>query len=70
MQAHRESVNLSMLGKVNIGCQLDGRCFSTLKRMKSFLRSKMPDGLNALAMISIEQEFIRSPDLTASLQIR
>ncbi|KAM3838094.1 inactive pancreatic lipase-related protein 1-like [Diretmus argenteus] len=39
------------------------RCFSTLKRIKSFLRSKMgQDRLNALAMLSIEREFIRTPD--------
>ncbi len=39
------------------------RCFSTLKWIKSFLRSKMgQDRLNALAMLSIEREFIRTPD--------
>ncbi|XP_030263660.1 uncharacterized protein LOC115575596 [Sparus aurata] len=36
------------------------RCFSTLKRIKSFLRSTMgQDRLNALAMLSIEREFIQ-----------
>ena len=40
------------------------RCFSTLKRIKSFLRSRMgQDRLNALAMLSIERDFVRgSPD--------
>ena len=40
------------------------RCFSTLKRIKSFLRSTMgEDRLNALAMLSIERDFIQKlPD--------
>jgi hypothetical protein len=40
------------------------RCFSTLKRIKTFLRSTMTeDRLNALAVLSIEKTFIRSiPD--------
>ncbi|XP_041842116.1 zinc finger MYM-type protein 1-like isoform X2 [Melanotaenia boesemani] len=40
------------------------RCFSTLKRIKSFLRSTMgQDRLNALAVLSIERDFIqKSPD--------
>lgn len=40
------------------------RCFSTLKRIKSFLRSTMgQDRLNALAMLSIERELIHNyPD--------
>ena len=40
------------------------RCFSTLKRIKTFLRSTMSeDRLNALAVLSIEKKFIRSiPD--------
>ncbi len=36
------------------------RCFSALKRIKSFLRSTMKqDRLNALAVLSVEQEFIQ-----------
>ena len=36
------------------------RCFSTLKRIKSFLRRTMgQDRLNALAMLSIEWDFIQ-----------
>ncbi|KAJ8025702.1 Zinc finger MYM-type protein 1 [Holothuria leucospilota] len=36
------------------------RCFSTLKRVKTFLRNTMSDDrLNALAMLSIEKKFIR-----------
>ncbi|XP_033977395.1 uncharacterized protein LOC117475359 [Trematomus bernacchii] len=40
------------------------RCFSTLKRIKTFLRNSMTqDRLNALAMLSIEKKLIRSiPD--------
>ena len=40
------------------------RCFSTLKRIKTFLRSTMgQDRLNALAMLSIERDLIqKSPD--------
>lgn len=37
------------------------RCFSTLKRIKTFLRNNMnQDRLNALAMISIEKHFINN----------
>ncbi|XP_033990409.1 uncharacterized protein LOC117485813 [Trematomus bernacchii] len=37
------------------------RCFSTLKRIKTFLRNSMTqDRLNALAMLSIEKKLIRS----------
>lgn len=37
------------------------RCFSTLKRIKTFLRSTMiADRLNALAVLSIEKNFIQS----------
>jgi len=36
------------------------RCFSTLKRVKTFLRSTMSeDRLNALAMLSIEKNLVR-----------
>ena len=36
------------------------RCFSTLKRVKTFLRNTMSeDRLNALAMLSIEKNLIR-----------
>ena len=36
------------------------RCFSTLKRVKTFLRNSMcDDRLNSLAMLSIEKRFIR-----------
>ena len=36
------------------------RCFSTLKRIKTFLRSTMnEDRLNALAMLSIEKDLVR-----------
>nr|CAH7720856.1 unnamed protein product [Callosobruchus chinensis] len=40
------------------------RCFSTLKRIKTFLRSTMTeDRLNALAVLSIEKKFVQSiPD--------
>lgn len=40
------------------------RCFSTLKRIKTFLRSTMSeDRLNALAVLSIEKKFVQSiPD--------
>nr|CAH7753974.1 unnamed protein product [Callosobruchus chinensis] len=40
------------------------RCFSTLKRIKTFLRSTMTeDRLNALAVLSIENKFVQSiPD--------
>lgn len=40
------------------------RCFSTLKRIKSFVRNTMSeDRLNALAVLSIEKKFIQSiPD--------
>lgn len=35
------------------------RCFSTLKRIKTFLRSTMNnDRLNALAVLSIEKKFL------------
>lgn len=35
------------------------RCFSTLKRVKTFLRNTMSqDRLSALAMLSIEREFV------------
>ncbi len=36
------------------------RCFSTLKRVKTFLRNSMADSrMNALAMLSIEKDMIR-----------
>jgi len=36
------------------------RCFSTLKRVKTFLRNSMSnDRLNALGMMSINKEFVR-----------
>ncbi|KAM6925872.1 zinc finger MYM-type protein 1-like [Lycodopsis pacificus] len=40
------------------------RCFSTVKRIKTFLRNTMTqDGLNALAMLSMEKELVRDmPD--------
>ncbi|XP_062234379.1 zinc finger MYM-type protein 1-like [Platichthys flesus] len=40
------------------------RCFSTLKRIKTFLRNSMgQDRLNALAMLSMERELVRNmPD--------
>lgn len=40
------------------------RCFSTLKRIKTFLRNTMgQERLNALAMLSMERELVRStPD--------
>nr|CAH7744206.1 unnamed protein product [Callosobruchus chinensis] len=40
------------------------RCFSTLKRIKTFLRRTMTeDRLNALAVLSIEKKFVQSiPD--------
>ncbi|KAJ4947566.1 hypothetical protein JOQ06_009601 [Pogonophryne albipinna] len=40
------------------------RCFSTLKRLKTFLRNTMSqDRLNALAMLSMEKKLIRDiPD--------
>uniref|UniRef100_A0A1A8CP78 Si:ch211-240b21.2 n=1 Tax=Nothobranchius kadleci TaxID=1051664 RepID=A0A1A8CP78_NOTKA len=40
------------------------RCFSTLKRIKTFLRNSMgQERLNALAMLSIERELVWSmPD--------
>lgn len=40
------------------------RCFSTLKRIKTFLRNTMTqDHLNALAMLSMEKELVRNiPD--------
>jgi hypothetical protein len=40
------------------------RCFSTLKRLKTFLRNTMAqDHLNALAMLSIEKKLTRDiPD--------
>ena len=35
------------------------RCFSTLKRVKTYLRNKMgQDRLNALAVLTIEKEYI------------
>lgn len=37
------------------------RCFSTLKRVKTFLRSTMAqERLTALAMLSIEKDFVRN----------
>ena len=40
------------------------RCFSTLKRIKTFLRNSMgQDRLNAVAMLSMERELVRNmPD--------
>lgn len=40
------------------------RCFSTLKRIKIFLRNTMTqDRLNALAMLSMEKKLVRNiPD--------
>ena len=40
------------------------RCFSTLKRIKTFLRNTMSqDRLNALAMLSMEKKLVRDiPD--------
>lgn len=40
------------------------RCFSTLKRIKTFLRNTMTqDRLNALAMLSMEKKLVRNiPD--------
>ena len=40
------------------------RCFSTLKRIKTFLRSTMnQERLNALAVISTEKTIFSSPDI-------
>jgi hypothetical protein len=41
------------------------RCFSTMKRIKTFLRSTMnPERLNALALLSMEKNFLNShPEL-------
>jgi hypothetical protein len=37
------------------------RCFSTLKRIKTFLRSTMnPERLNALAVLSMQKNFLNS----------
>ena len=45
------------------------RCFSTLKRIKTFLRSSMTEErLTALAMLSIEKDFIRDiPDFNEAV---
>ncbi|XP_049319200.1 uncharacterized protein LOC111190798 [Astyanax mexicanus] len=45
------------------------RCFSTLKRIKTFLRNAMgQERLNALAMLSMERELVRNmPDFNESV---
>lgn len=47
------------------------RCFSTFKRLKSFLRSTIgQDRLNALDMMPIEPDFIqKSPDLNMVINL-
>ena len=45
------------------------RCFSTLKRIRTFLRKVIgPERLNALAMLSMERELVRNmPDFNESV---
>ena len=45
------------------------RCFSTLKRIKTFLRNTMAqDRLNALAMLSMEKNLIQNiPDFNTKV---
>ncbi len=45
------------------------RCFSTLKRIKTFLRNTMTqDRLNALAMLSIEKKLVKDiPDFNTKV---